>query len=117
MELEAEQRRQVMTADWLIARQQKEAEDKEAVQEAFRTIIDKINCMGFEKVVGEAVIEELQRTHRTLHQRIFADVIVPVIKHYAQTGRDGFCDDRNRASCEKAQELEALLEDAAFPFI
>lgn len=104
-------------ADWLIERERREAEDKEAVREAVRTIIDKINCMGFEKVVGEAVVEELSRTHRTLHQRIFADVIVPVIHHYAQTGRDGFCDGRNEHACKKAQELEKLLEDAYFPFI
>lgn len=103
--------------DWVIDRERREEEDREAVREATRVLLDKINCMGFEKEVGKAFIEELRRTHRTLHQRFFADVIVPVIRHYAQTGRDGFCDGRNEHACQKAEELEKLLEDAYFPLI
>lgn len=103
--------------EWIIERDKREFEDKKVVKVAIETILDKINCMGFEKEVGKVISKQLSSTHRTLQQRFFADVIIPVILKYAEMGHDKRFDARNEASCKKAIELEDLLKEAYFPFI
>lgn len=87
------------------------------VREAVETIIREINFMGNEKVVGAAVIEELSQTHRTLQQNFFRDVLVPVIKHYAEAKKTGFYDLRNQDSCDCAEKLEPIIDEHGFRFI
>jgi c-di-AMP phosphodiesterase-like protein len=103
--------------DWIVEREQKEEESKEKVRQAVQTIIKEINCMGFEKTVGEVVIEEIGKTHRTLQQRFFADVLKPVILDFAKRGEEGWFDLRNEAACNTAKALKPVLEDSYFPFI
>ena len=87
------------------------------VREAVETIIKEINVMGNEKVAGSAVIEELTRTHRTLQQNFFRDILVPVVKHYAENHETGCYDLRNEDSCKCAAELKPIIDEHGFRFI
>jgi len=89
-------------------------EKKEKVETAINVIMREINCMGDERDVGVAVRDKVLRDHPTLQQRFFADVLVPIIKGYAD---NPYTDARNQASHDKAKELMTLLEEAYFPFI
>jgi len=89
-------------------------EKKEKVETAINVIMREINCMGGERDVGVAVRDKVLRDHPTLQQRFFADVLVPIIKGYAD---NPYTDARNQASHDKAKELMTLLEEAYFPFI
>jgi hypothetical protein len=92
-------------------------ESKQKIQDAVETIIREINFMGNEKVVGAAVVEQLQRTHRTLQQNFFRDVLVPIVKHYADCYKNGIYDLRNEDSCNCAEKLEPIIDEHGFRFI
>ena len=104
-------------ADWIIEREEKETEKKEEVRQAVKTIIDNINAMGFEKEVGNIIVDEIGKTHRTLQQRFFADVLKPIILDFAERGEQGWFDLRNEASCNTAKALKPILDGSCFPFI
>ena len=89
-------------------------EKKEKVEAAIEVIMREINCMGSERDVGVAIKDKVLRNHPTLQQRFFADVIVPVIKGYAD---NQYTDLRNEASHNVAKSLMVLLKDEYFPFI
>ena len=89
-------------------------EKKEKVEAAINVIMREINCLVGERDVGVAVRDKILKDHPTLQQRFFADVLVPIIKGYAD---NPYTDARNQDSHDKAKELMTLLEEAYFPFI
>lgn len=58
-------------------------EKRVVIEEAVDTIMNEINCMGFEKEVGEIIRDKVLKSHNTLQQRFFADVIIPIIQGFA----------------------------------
>jgi hypothetical protein len=107
----------VEISDWQIEKLMRDKESQDKVRKAVRDIISELNFMGNEKLVGEAVKEELSCTHRTLQQGFFGDVLVPVIRQYAQFKKDGWVDLRNEDACDCATKLEPILKDSYFRFI
>lgn len=89
-------------------------EKKEKVEAAINVIMREINCMGDERSVGTSIRDKILRDHPTLQQRFFADVLVPVIKGFAD---NPYTDARNEASHDVAKRLMVLLKDEYFPFI
>ena len=104
----------------LTSQEKRQIADEESVRkvkEAVSTIIKEINVMGNEEMVGQAVVEELGRTHRTLQQNFFRDVVVPLINHYAEMNEKGWYDLRNEDTCKCAAQLKPVLDEFGFRFI
>jgi len=91
---------------------QRDAERQKEVAEVFEKLIRLTNYFGSEKFVAAGIIEELNRSHRTLQQS-FWRAMYEVIKQY---GEDEWCDLRNEASKEFCREVTAKVE-AYFPMI
>lgn len=92
-------------------------QSKQKVKEAVSVIFRELNCMGYEGDVGEAVVEHIEREHRTLQQAFFRNVLAPVIKSFADRYNEGYYDLRNEASCELANKLKPIIEKSPLPFI
>ncbi len=93
----------------------KKSQDK--VKEAIQIIISEMNIMGNENLVRDAIKEELSKTHRTLQQGFFRNVIAPAIFQYAEFKKNKWFDLRNEDACNCAEKLEPILKDSYFRFI
>jgi len=98
-----------------ISKADKISQDK--VKEAIQTIISELNMMGNENLVKDVIKEELSKTHRTLQQGFFRNVIASAIFQYAEFKKNGRFDLRNEDACNCAEKLEPILKDYYFRFI
>ena len=92
-------------------------EKRVVIEEAVDTIMNEINSMGSEREVGEIIRDKVLQSHRTLQQRFFADVIIPIIQGFAD---NEFVDARNEVSKDVACKLINLIKEknmALLPFI
>jgi len=87
------------------------------INDAIQTIFNHLNKMGMEKEVTYSLLMSVQMQHRTLKQNFMRCFLVPLIKEFAKSYREGNYDARNEATCKTCVELEKVLEDKGFPFI
>ncbi len=87
------------------------------IADAIQTIFDYLNKMGMAKEVTFSLLMSVQMQHRTLKQSFMRCFIVPIIKEFAKSYREGNYDLRNEATCKTCVELEEVLKDKGFPFI
>jgi hypothetical protein len=93
-------------------------EDKVAeIKDKINSLFDELNQFGNEQNVTEALNSVLNVQHRTLQQNFFKNLIIPSIKIFAEKKKDKNFDMRNEASCELAEKLQPIAEDACLPFI
>ena len=95
----------------------RERKSNQAVKESLDTIFHELNYMGQEEDVSKAVVDTVLHEHRTLQQKFFRSVIVPIILDFAKRYDDGQYDLRNEDSCKCAKKLEPLLKDVHFRFV
>jgi len=95
----------------------RDKESKKKIQEAIRILFHELNMMGNEKLVSSEVVKYIKKEHKTLQQRFFANVMVPVIRFFDQSYKDKFYDARNEATCKMSVKLAEVLEDGFYPFI
>jgi hypothetical protein len=94
---------------------EKEQRDKGA--QAARDLSDLLNT--FDAVaISEGFVEELTcRTHRTLQQGVMRDLIINLIKAWAEMGDEGRHDLRNEATVKLCQKILPAVEEEYFPYV
>lgn len=63
----------------------------------------------------QAIVKDLFITeHRTIQQCLFKNMVMPILKSYAE--RDSF-DDRNKATVDFCNKIKDVIDDTYFPYI
>lgn len=91
-------------------------DDKARVKE-FCALARHIFCHAnpFNDEMIQAIVKDLfVSEHRTNQQCIFKNMIMPVLKSYAE--RDSF-DDRNKATVDFCHKIKDVMDDTYFPYI
>lgn len=73
-----------------------------------------LNVMG-NSDVPELVYQLTWKQHRTIQQTLFRDLIVPIIKEFAQMADEGRYDARNEGTVRAARRLRHALESEPTP--
>lgn len=86
-------------------------------QEAIKTLVNRVNSMGNNKLVALAFCREMTRTHRTLQQSLVSQLLIGIQAYAEWAKENNLYDDRNRGFIQMAEDLEKLLEEHGLPFI
>jgi hypothetical protein len=93
------------------------SDDSKEIKDAVNVLFRKLNGMGNNKDVEEAVIEVFSNEHRTLQQAFFGKIILPVIKRCIEAHDNKWYDLRNEAMCKCAKKIEPVIKNEYMPFI
>lgn len=77
---------------------------------ALSAVMNVLNVMGRYKN-EDVVVDTFRRTHRTLQQQFVKVVVIPVLKHLADSYIQGNYDDRNEKSAALAAKMLRAVTD------
>lgn len=87
-------------------------------QQACQTIVSHLNQMGNGKTIFmKGFLDEVLRAHPTLQQSFMREVVLRVMKVFAEIAENKWYDLRNEESCKLAERFCEQFGDAYLPFI
>lgn len=95
----------------------KQKQKEKEVREAIKTLVDNLNLMGNENLVGNAIAKELAHTHRTLQQEFMKTVVGSVLNFFVWQKERNLFDARNEATVNLAEEMKEKIDNTYLPFI